>query len=195
MRSTTICSRPLSSSSALKYVHAPAFRILPLHCIIYTWSFRLMAFLHPSSGQNQVPEADCGNVPRTQRGRSSQAPNCWCDVSIARLLSLCRATYNQSLCLTRVNLLLLLSIVLLAKQLIALRKAANNGSESSAHHQTLHFFSGFIGDPLGHPNTWAKLTWLLMAPRTRSHASEWGSVMSWCTCRPRQNDTNNRLMF
>ncbi len=94
------CSRPLSSSSALRYVHSPVFRILPLYCIIYTWIFRLMAFLHPSSGQNQVPEADGGNVPRTQRGRSSQAPNCWCDVSIARLFSLCRkfivAAFNHA---------------------------------------------------------------------------------------------------
>ncbi len=81
------------------------------------------SFPHPSSGQSQIPEANCGNVSRTKRSRSCQAPNCWCDVKMERLVSQsqCRATHDQSLCLIRVNLLLLLRMMLLAKQFGAVR--------------------------------------------------------------------------
>jgi hypothetical protein len=51
-------------------------------------------------------------------------------------------------------------------------------TERGTHH-TLHLVWGFMGEPRGQPNACAKCGWLLKVPRTRSHASEWGSVKSW----------------
>jgi hypothetical protein len=102
-----VCALPSVQHAATSLDHVYAYTELSSHGLS----------LRPSPGQSQVPEADCGNVPPTQRGRSSQAPNCRCDVSVTALFSLCSTTYNQSLRLTRVNLLFLLSIMLLTKQL------------------------------------------------------------------------------
>ena len=46
-------------------------------------------------------------------------------------------------------------------------------------YHTLHFFTGFIGVPTGHPQSWPNSGILAKGPLIRNIAGEWGSVSTY----------------